>query len=119
LPWNERALTQDLELNTLLHAMAGDDEFLFDVAPYQAFPRLSVPTPLASLHVDRSAKGFRRLDASRIGGGSRVAYRPTAVVCVETQPNFTSRVRACGLCFPGRPSVSAATIGTPVPSIST
>ena len=32
LPWNERDLTQDLELNTLLHAMAGDDEFLFDVA---------------------------------------------------------------------------------------
>ncbi len=32
LPWNEPALTQDLELNTLLHAMAGDDEFLFDVA---------------------------------------------------------------------------------------
>jgi len=32
LPWNEPALTQDLELKTLLHAMAGDDEFLFDVA---------------------------------------------------------------------------------------
>jgi len=32
LPWNEQALTQDLELGTLLHAMAGDDEFLFDVA---------------------------------------------------------------------------------------
>ena len=32
LPWNEPALTQDLELDTLLHAMAGDDEFLFDVA---------------------------------------------------------------------------------------
>jgi DNA mismatch repair ATPase MutS len=32
LPWNERALIQDLELNTLLHAMAGDREFLLDVA---------------------------------------------------------------------------------------
>jgi len=32
LPWNESALTQDLELNTLLRGMAGDDEFLFDVA---------------------------------------------------------------------------------------
>jgi DNA mismatch repair ATPase MutS len=32
LPWNERDLTQDLELDTLLRAMAGDDEFLFDVA---------------------------------------------------------------------------------------
>lgn len=32
LPDNESALTQDLELDTLLSAMAGDDEFLFDVA---------------------------------------------------------------------------------------
>ena len=32
LPWNERDLTQDLELGTLLHAMAADDEFLFEVA---------------------------------------------------------------------------------------
>ncbi|MGO8735432.1 MAG: MutS-related protein [Terriglobia bacterium] len=32
LPWNERALTQDLELETLLHAMASEDEFLFDMA---------------------------------------------------------------------------------------
>ncbi len=31
LPWNAEALTQDLELGTLLHAMAGDDEFLLDV----------------------------------------------------------------------------------------
>jgi hypothetical protein len=31
-PWNERALTQDLELDTLLRAMAGDNEFLFEVA---------------------------------------------------------------------------------------
>jgi MutS domain V len=32
LPPHERALVQDLELDTLLHAMAGDDEFLFEVA---------------------------------------------------------------------------------------
>jgi hypothetical protein len=32
LPWNEGALIQDLELETLLHAMAGGDQFLFDVA---------------------------------------------------------------------------------------
>lgn len=32
LPDNESALTQDLELDTLLSAMAGNDEFLFDVA---------------------------------------------------------------------------------------
>lgn len=32
LPCNEGALTQDLELDTLLRAMAGDDAFLFDVA---------------------------------------------------------------------------------------
>jgi DNA mismatch repair ATPase MutS len=32
LPQNEPALTQDLELNTLFNAMAGDDKFLFEVA---------------------------------------------------------------------------------------
>ena len=32
LPWNEQALTQDLELNTLFNAMALGDKFLFDVA---------------------------------------------------------------------------------------
>lgn len=32
LPWNEQALTQDLELNTLWNSMASGDEFLFDVA---------------------------------------------------------------------------------------
>ncbi len=32
LPWNERILIQDLELNTLFKAMAIDDDFLFDVA---------------------------------------------------------------------------------------
>ncbi len=32
LPWNEPSLTQDLELDTLLHAMAGNDKFLYDVA---------------------------------------------------------------------------------------
>jgi DNA mismatch repair ATPase MutS len=31
-PWHEESLLQDLELNTLLEAMAGADEFLFDVA---------------------------------------------------------------------------------------
>jgi len=32
LPPHERALIQDLELDTLLHAMGGDDEFLLEVA---------------------------------------------------------------------------------------
>jgi DNA mismatch repair ATPase MutS len=32
LPWNERPLIQDLELDTLLHAMAGEDKFVLDVA---------------------------------------------------------------------------------------
>jgi DNA mismatch repair ATPase MutS len=32
LPWNEQALTQDLELTTLFNAMAGGDNFLFEVA---------------------------------------------------------------------------------------
>ena len=37
LPWNERALTQDLEVDTLLHTMADHDEFLFDVARKAVF----------------------------------------------------------------------------------
>jgi DNA mismatch repair ATPase MutS len=32
LPWNEQAMTQDLELNTLFKAMANGDKFLFEVA---------------------------------------------------------------------------------------
>ncbi len=36
LPWNEQALTQDLELNTLFDAMAGGDKFLFQVAKVAA-----------------------------------------------------------------------------------
>jgi hypothetical protein len=32
LPWNQSLVTQDLELETLLHTMAGGDDFLFDVA---------------------------------------------------------------------------------------
>jgi len=32
LPWNERALVQDLELETLLRAMAGDDTLIREVA---------------------------------------------------------------------------------------
>ena len=32
LPWNEQALTQDLELNTLFNAMALGDKFLLEVA---------------------------------------------------------------------------------------
>lgn len=31
LPWNETTLTQDLELNTLLYAMADGDKFIYDV----------------------------------------------------------------------------------------
>ena len=31
MPWNESALTQDLELNTLVSAMANGDEFVFQV----------------------------------------------------------------------------------------
>jgi len=32
LPWNEKALTQDLGLDILFNAMAAGDELLFDVA---------------------------------------------------------------------------------------
>jgi DNA mismatch repair ATPase MutS len=41
LPWNEQALTQDLELNTLFNAMAGSDEFLFEVAQKAVLSGLS------------------------------------------------------------------------------
>jgi hypothetical protein len=40
LPRHEKALTQDLELDTLLRVMAGDDEFLFDVARKALFSGL-------------------------------------------------------------------------------
>jgi hypothetical protein len=36
LPWNEQALTQDLELKTLFDAMAGGDKFLFQVVKVAA-----------------------------------------------------------------------------------
>ncbi len=41
LPRNERALTQDLELNTLFNAMALDDKFLFEVAKSAVLSGLS------------------------------------------------------------------------------
>jgi hypothetical protein len=41
LPWNQQALTQDLELNTLFNAMALDDKFLFEVAKSAVFSGLN------------------------------------------------------------------------------
>ena len=43
LPFNEDALTQDLELNTLFNAMAQGDEFLFDVAKQSVLSSLDSP----------------------------------------------------------------------------
>jgi hypothetical protein len=40
LPWSEPVLTRDLELGTLLRAMAGDDGFLLDVARKTLFAGL-------------------------------------------------------------------------------
>jgi hypothetical protein len=40
LPYNESSLTQDLALDTLLHAMTDGDEFLFDVARAAMFSGL-------------------------------------------------------------------------------
>lgn len=42
-PWNEPALTQDLELNTLLNVMARGDQFLFDVAKKAILSSLDNP----------------------------------------------------------------------------
>ena len=41
VPWNEKALIQDLELNTLLNAMALGDGFLFEVAKKAVLPGLN------------------------------------------------------------------------------
>lgn len=41
LPWNEQVLTQDLELNTLFHAMALGDDFLFEMAKKAVLSGLS------------------------------------------------------------------------------
>jgi len=43
LPANKKALTQDLELNTLLRAMAGRDSFLLDVARIAILSSLTDP----------------------------------------------------------------------------
>lgn len=43
LPFNEKALTEDLELNVLFNAMAGKDEFLFDAARKALFSSLDSP----------------------------------------------------------------------------
>jgi len=43
LPFNEKALTEDLELNVLFNAMAGKDEYLFDVAKKAMFSSLDSP----------------------------------------------------------------------------
>jgi DNA mismatch repair ATPase MutS len=43
LPPNQEALTQDLELTTLLEAMAGGDEFLFEVARTAVLSSLTDP----------------------------------------------------------------------------
>jgi len=43
LPWNEYALTQDLELNTLFRAMAREDKFLFTMARQAVLTSLHDP----------------------------------------------------------------------------
>lgn len=43
LPFNEKALIEDLELNILFHAMAQGDAFLFDVAKKAMFSSLDSP----------------------------------------------------------------------------
>jgi DNA mismatch repair ATPase MutS len=46
LPFNEDALMQDLELNTLFNAMARGDEFLFDVAKQSVLSSLDSPNAI-------------------------------------------------------------------------
>lgn len=51
LPWNEKALTQDLELETLFNAMALGDAFLFDIS------RKAI---LGGLHDDMATIDYRQ-----------------------------------------------------------
>lgn len=51
LPAHEPALTQDLALNTLFNAMAGDDKFLFGVAKHAV---------LSGLHLDQATILYRQ-----------------------------------------------------------
>jgi DNA mismatch repair ATPase MutS len=52
LPWNEQALNQDLELDTLLNAMALGDKFLFEVSKKAIFSSLNdVDTIVYRQHV--------------------------------------------------------------------
>lgn len=53
LPWNEQALTQDLELNTLFNGMAAGDDFLFEVGKRAILSSLNndVDTILYRQHV--------------------------------------------------------------------
>ena len=46
LPWNAAALAQDLELDTLFSAMAGDDRFLFEVAQKAVLSSLADPSAI-------------------------------------------------------------------------
>jgi DNA mismatch repair ATPase MutS len=41
LPWNEKELTQDLELNILFSAMAGNDDFILDISRKLFFSGIS------------------------------------------------------------------------------
>src|SRR5947207_12336208 len=82
-----------------------------------------LPTSEPSFRVDAKTERLRGLDGSHVGGGIRVADgHPSwsTRVCVHTQPSLHSRVRArWPSILPLRPSVSAATTGTWMPSIST
>lgn len=46
LPWNQQALIQDLELDTLFEAMAQGDKFLFEVAKKAALTSLTESGPI-------------------------------------------------------------------------
>lgn len=46
-PWNEPALIQDLDLNTLFKAMARDDGFVFEVVKRATLQSLTDPTIIA------------------------------------------------------------------------
>ncbi len=86
-PWNAQALTQDLALDDLLHAMAGDDEFLGDVARKALLsgPRNDVATVLHRQEILKDAlrnpevvRGLYSLMGDVIKGAKRHSWGITS-----------------------------------------
>src|SRR3982751_6062117 len=94
---------------------------------YRALPHTHTQTHTQPHHntcfgVNAQAEMVRAFDGRDIACRVRVTRGPALLICggcVNTQPTLTSRVCAGWLStLPARPSASAFTTGTPVPSSS-